>query len=200
MDKKLQYAPNNMTELPLKHYRDEFRAADPAEMSERTGVPYTDKGFCLNILGQERYADWPEFTGEGWTDKERILFMRYLLTAKKVDPCDSFLAYSEMPWGEVYDRNFRGRCVMPLIGRYGNQPDKLRELCGKLGGRVIPGSGLICEVEYMPNLKIRLIIWEGDDEFPASGQILFSGNFPDAFAAEDRVIVCENLLSVMKRL
>mgnify|MGYP000594588565 CR=1 FL=1 len=30
-----------------------------------------------------------------------------------------------------------------------------------------------------------MILWEGDEEFPPSSQILFSDNFPVSFQAED---------------
>ena len=40
----------------------------------------------------------------------------------------------------------------------------------------------------------------GDKEFAATAQILVSDNFPDAFAAEDRVVVCEYILGEMKRV
>ena len=36
-----------------------------------------------------------------------------------------------------------------------------------------------------PGYQIQMILWEGDDEFPPSSQILFSDNFPVSFAAED---------------
>ena len=49
-------------------------------------------------------------------------------------------------------------------------------------------------------MLVRFTLWEGDDEFPAAAQILFSDNFPDAFAAEDRVVVCEYILGEMKRV
>ena len=72
-------------------------------------------------------------------------------------------------------------------------------LCEGLGGTEFKGSGIGYEFEFLPGLKLRFILWEGDDEFPASAQILFSDNFPDAFAAEDRVVVCENVLGMMKK-
>lgn len=41
------------------------------------------------------------------------------------------------------------------------------------------------ELEIFENLYLRFLFWEGDEEFPASSQILFSGNFPAAFDAYD---------------
>ena len=50
----------------------------------------------------------------------------------------------------------------------------------------------------IPSTVVRFTLWEGDEEFAPTSQILFSDNFPDAFAAEDRVVVCEYILGEMK--
>jgi len=198
MEKKTPYAPNNLTERPIAHYMEEFRNADPYEISERTGVAFTDKIFHLQVLGQERLIDWPGFEAEGFKDKEKILFLHYLLEGKKVSPSGTFSSYADLPWGNVYDRNFRARCVNRLVGTYGTRIEAFKEAAVRLGGELLPGSGVTAEIPFMENLSVRFILWEGDEEFPASGQILFSDNFPDAFAAEDRVVVCEVILGYLR--
>ena len=198
MEKKTPYAPNNLTERPIAHYMESFRTADPYEISERTGVPFTDKTFHLNVLGRERLIDWPEFKNDGFKDKEKILFLHYLLEGKKVSPSVTFSSYADLPWGNVYDRNFRARCVNRLVGTFGTRIEAFQEAAEKLGGRMLSGSGVTAEFTFMENLNVRFILWEGDEEFPASGQILFSDNFPDAFAAEDRVVVCETILGYLR--
>lgn len=198
MEKKTPYAPDNLTQRPITYYMEGFKAADPKEISERTGVPFENGAFHLKVLGNERIIDWPEFINENFSDKEKILFLHYLLEGKKTVPSNDFVSYADLPWGDVYDRNFRGRCINRLIGMFGTRPDAFQSAAEKLGGVKVPGSGIIEEIQFMDNLRVRFIIWEGDDEFPASGQIVFSSNFPDAFAAEDRVVVCELILGYMK--
>ena len=51
----------------------------------------------------------------------------------------------------------------------------------------------------MPGYEIRLIVWEGDEEFPPNAQILFSDNFPEAFSAEDRTVVGDMVITDLKR-
>ena len=55
------------------------------------------------------------------------------------------------------------------------------------------------ELEVLPNYRVRLIVWEGDDEFPPNAQILFSANFPVSFSAEDRTVVGDVVISDIKR-
>ncbi len=192
------YNANNLTERPIAHYMEGFRSADPYEISERTGVPYAAGAFHLTVLGRERPIDWPDFAAEGFKDKEKILFLHYLLDGKKAGPFTSFSSYADLPWGNVYDRNFRARCVNRLVGTFGTRIEAFKEIAGRLGGRLAEGNGVTAEFTFMEDLLVRFILWEGDDEFPASGQILFSDNFPEAFAAEDRVVVCETILGYLK--
>ena len=52
-------------------------------------------------------------------------------------------------------------------------------------------------------LYVRFILWEGDEEFPASSQVLFSSNFPAAFGAYDLAEVgeiCINTFSNIEKI
>ncbi len=56
------------------------------------------------------------------------------------------------------------------------------------------------EFEFLNNLYLRFILWEGDDEFPPSAQILFSDNFPVAFHGEDMAVVGDISIGMIKAL
>ena len=45
---------------------------------------------------------------------------------------------------------------------------------------------------------MRFLVWAGDDEFPPSTQILYSDNFAAGFAAEDRVVAGDILITTIK--
>ena len=55
------------------------------------------------------------------------------------------------------------------------------------------------QIEVLPGYEVRLIVWEGDDEFPPNAQILFSDNFPQAFSAEDRTVTGDLVITEFKR-
>ena len=54
------------------------------------------------------------------------------------------------------------------------------------------------EVAIYPGYQIRMILWEGDEEFPPSSQILFSDNFPVSFAAEDMAVMGDVIIGSLK--
>ena len=45
---------------------------------------------------------------------------------------------------------------------------------------------------------MQILVWEGDEEFPPNAQVLYSENFAEGFAAEDRVVAGDILISVIK--
>ena len=194
------YRADNLTQAPLEHYLGRLQDADPAEISARLGLPFDGKGFTLRVLGKEKHINVPAFDDEGWTDRWRILFGRYLLEGKKAAPMTGFVTYSEMPWGETYNEKFRQRCILRLAGTYGFRPQVYADVCRAMGAEHIKSSGDCWQFEFLPGLYVRFTLWEGDEEFAATSQIVFSDNFPDAFAAEDRVVVCEYILGEMKRV
>lgn len=56
------------------------------------------------------------------------------------------------------------------------------------------------ELEIFENLYLRFLFWEGDEEFPASSQILFSGNFPAAFDAYDLAEIGEICINTFNEI
>ena len=106
------YRADNLTGMPLEHYMGRLKTADASEISARLGLEWDGRGFTLNVLGEDRHINFPAFDDEGWTDRWRILFGRYLLEGKKASPMHGFLTYPEMPWGETYNEKFRQRCIL----------------------------------------------------------------------------------------
>jgi len=198
MEKNLPYRMDNLTGAPLDHYLGKLKEADPAEIAARTGLPFDGEKFTVTVLGETRTITFPAFDDEGWRDKDKILFARYLLEGREVSAPTGYKTYRDMPWGEVYATPFNGRCQLRLAGTFGTRPAAFAAACEKLGGVRLRSSAIAYEIGFMPNLSLQFYLWEGDDEFPASTQILFTDNFPDTFSAEDRVFVCEYILNRLR--
>ena len=54
------------------------------------------------------------------------------------------------------------------------------------------------QLEIFPDYLVQMILWEGDDEFPPSSQILFSDNFPISFQAEDMAVMGDVIIGSLK--
>ena len=67
-----------------------------------------------------------------------------------------------------------------------------------MGGLPLKHGDAAYEFTLWDNYRLRLIVWEGDDEFPPNAQVLYSDNFAEGFAAEDRVVAGDILISTIK--
>ena len=204
---------NNKEMIPLDHYMKEYQEADPADLSARNGLYFdTEKGaFDVIFLGRTYLVTWPDFevtcTDEKdlyspllETNQAKLLVLRFLLEGSMVRSTGKFLTYREVPWGEVYIRQFTGRCISRLAFSYGSRIGDYKERMERLGANPIKDSDAGFSLEVFPGYEIRFLLWEGDDEFPPSAQILFSDNFAAAFHAEDLVVAAEVVIGALKKI
>lgn len=200
---------NNKEMVPFEHYLEKFRALDTAEAAARTGVKYDleENCFCMRLLYQDYRLYWPEFRIESNNENAlalksipaQIYLIRFLLEGCASSCGGSFLTYREMPWGDVYLTPFTGRCLTRAAFTFGTRLDAFKAACEKLNLIPIKYGDAAYQIEVMPGYEIKLIVWEGDEEFPPNSQILFSDNFPQAFSAEDRTVTGDLVITEIKR-
>lgn len=199
---------NQKEEAPFAFYKERFTAADPAEISARLGLPFENGGFSVTLLGTTYRISHPDcvFTADredalGVTSLTvQVLLLRLLLLGKPAPGTEDFKSFSELPWGEVYQKPFSGRILNRAAFTFGTRLDDFRRAAEKLGGKPISQGDAAYEFRFTENYRLRLILWEADDEFPPSAQLLYSANFPLGFSADDRVIAAETLLNSLKQL
>ncbi len=68
---------------------------------------------------------------------------------------------------------------------FGSNVDGLRKAVDRLGGTAIESSGAVFGVTPLPYAPMQLIVWEGDEEFPAEANILFDATVGDYLSPED---------------
>ena len=202
---------NNKTENPIRIYQEKFREMDPQQMSKRSGCEFRDGAFEIQLMNRRVKLTFPEMEtfyedGSKTADNVRILLARYVMEGEQAESSGKMYSYPEMPWGPVYEVQFRGRCISRMAGTYGHNLKGFQEGMEKIGakeareasGRFASGADCAYDIPFLPKLTIRALIWEADEEFPASAQILFSDNFPLAFTAEDMAVVGDIFLNAMK--
>jgi hypothetical protein len=190
-------AINNKESAPLKYYAKIYAQLDPHEISSRCNIPYDEKTcrFSLRLMGENLFVRHPDFAiyyGDE-TQMENnpisILLIRYLIEGKIVLATDYNLTYRDIPNGQAYYTNFLGRCIKRLAGTCGSKLKHFSKVMDDIGAKRINMGDCAYRFEFLNNLFMTFILWEGDDEFPPSAQILFDNNFPLAFSAEDVAVV-----------
>ena len=124
--------------------------------------------------------------------------MRWLLEGKQTAGSRDFLTFREMPWGELYIQPFTGRVLQRAAFSFGTRLEAFRAACTAMGGLPLQASDAGFEFTLLGNYRLRMLLWAGDDEFPPSAQLLYSANFVDGFAAEDRVVAGDLLCNEIK--
>ena len=209
------YEKDNKERIPLEHYLSEYRNIDPKEAAERCSVEYDEEKqqFHIRLMGFRYLVDFPEFAVHKEDENEegafllldmvpaKIIVLRFLISAQVVKSSGKYLTYREVPWGEVYFRQFEGRCLMRLKFGFGFKLDKFVEGMEKIPGvKKLSLGDVSYEFEFINGLHVRFILWAGDEEFPPSSQILFEDNFPYAYQAEDLAVVGDISISTLKAL
>ena len=200
---------NHKEMVPFEHYTALYAKLDPLEASERCGVPYDQltQNFTVRLFYVDYELTWPAFSirskvPDGFALENlpaQMLLIRFLLEGRKSRGTGAFLPYREMPWGEVYLKPFTGRCLNRAAFAFGTRLEAFVRAAETTPAIRLNKGDAAYQLEVMPGYEVRLIVWEGDDEFPPNSQILFSDNFPEAFSAEDRTVVGDILISDLKR-
>ena len=209
------YAKDSKEQRPYEYYLKTYQEIDPKEISERTGFFYDEekKVFTVVFMGSTYEISFPDYKISHKEDEKgvypleeamnaKIFMVRYLSEKAKAPSSGKFLTYREVPWGDVYFRQFQGRCLMRLAFSYGNKLEAFKKVMTAMGAKPLEQGDCAFELEFMEGFFIRLILWEGDDEFPPSSQILFSDNFAVTFAAEDLAVagdICINMMKAVER-
>jgi hypothetical protein len=195
-------------ETGFEHFLRIYHGLDAAEIAQRCGLPLDNGAFPLVLMGEAYTAAHPRFSltpvqehGAVPDIAGQMLVLRYLCGGKAAPSTGTFLSYREVPWGETYFANFEGRCIKRLARMYTENPGGFNAFfAGNPGLHAAPLERTPgWRFEFMTNLYFSFIVWPGDDEFPAQGQILFDDNVPAAFTAEDLAVAGDFALSRIKK-
>ena len=208
---KLGYGKDSKERHPWEHYLSQYQESDPKEIAARLGISYDEeqKYFTLKFLGTVYQISWPDFQVSHEADDmgfypletmtyARTLTIRFLLNGAEASGTGKFKTYREMPWGEVYLRQFDGRCIKRLAFSYGNRIKDFQAIMEHMHCVPVKHGDIAYQLEIFPDYLVQMILWEGDDEFPPSSQILFSDNFPISFQAEDMAVMGDVIIGSLK--
>ena len=196
---------NHKEEVPFAHYEELFKKLDPAEVAVRLkDVKWDGKEFYVNLLGRTFAISHPDYAIRT-LDEEKLpplptqtFLLRYLLECKDVAWGGQWKTFREMPWGEMYIKPYTGRVLTRAAFTFGFRIPAFRAAAEKMGAEPVKHGDAGFEFQLVGGYKMQILVWEGDDEFPPNAQVLYSDNFADGFAAEDRVVAGDILIGTIK--
>ena len=195
---------NHKEEVPFAHYEEQFRQMEAAEAAARTGAKWGNGEFYVNLLGREFAISHPDYAIRA-TDggvipplPTQTFLLRYLLESKKAIWGGAWKTFREMPWGEMYIKPYTGRVLTRAAYTFSFKLAAFAAACEKMGAVKLQHGDAGYQFELLPGFFIQILVWQGDEEFPPNAQVIYSDNFADGFAAEDRVVAGDILISTIK--
>lgn len=162
------------------------------EISRRSGIPIVGQNALrLPFLGRVYVIAYPSFEFSDAADptaqvplQEQVLILHYLQRCRP-HLKGQWIAYREIPGAGFYFSAFVKRAVDPLKKAFGQNVAGLKKAAAKLGATPMDTGNAAYRLELLPYAPIQIVVWEGDDEFPAEANILFDASVGDYLPPED---------------
>jgi hypothetical protein len=130
---------------------------------------------------------------------ERILLLHYLAQASGSPQAGEWVGFEQIPGGELYLRNFRARSVDRLLRTYGEDDAPLPAAAEALGGAPLDLADIAYRIQALPRVPVALTFWRGDEEFPASANLLFDATVAEYLSTEDIVVLAGTVAGRLAR-
>lgn len=175
----------------------ELEGKNPKRVADQCGATFAaapdgNTTLLLNFLNREVLisgSNWDlsfKDSGEEVPIQQQVLILHYLNGAAGVKVAGEWIAYQEVPDGKFYLDAFLRRAKKPLVQAFGSHPERLLPVTRQVYGARPFGQGdHAVVVQAFPLVPVALILWEGDDEFPPEGNLLFDRSISDILSAED---------------
>ncbi len=167
--------------------------ADFDDIAKQSGFKTIDKSsFEIPFLDRVYLTGFPDFEFEDASDKEKdvpiqeqVLILHYLTAENNSKATGRWVAYREIPGASFYFSAFVKRAIDPAKKVFGNNVSGLLKAAKKLNGAAIEAGDTGLEFQLFPRVPLQLILWQGDDEFPAEANMLFDEIIEKILSPED---------------
>ena len=196
---------NHKEEVPFAHYEELFRSLHPEDVRQRLSeVSWDGTEFTVTLLGRTFAIAHPSYAIRALDNDPvpplptQTFLLRYLLESRDVAWAGEWKTFREMPWGEMYIKPYTGRVLTRAAFTFGTRVSAFKAAAEKMGALPLKNGDAGYQFDLIGGYRMRLLVWEGDDEFPPNAQVLYSDNVAEGFAAEDRVVAGDILISTIK--
>ncbi len=176
---------------------------DIEQQCHRSGAQYQVKesreAITVSYLNQQYLITLPDIeislpgSDEKVPIRDRILILHYLILAKGTPATSELITFRDLSGGNIYYPTFTKRTMKPLADHFSKEPDLLLKAGEKLGGHKADFGDVAVTIDAFNNVPITLVLWQGDDEFPAQLNLLFDSSISDYLDTEDVTVLCETL-------
>ena len=191
-------------QLAYRFAREKLSGTDIKQQCSRSGaeyvhpdrviIEYLDQSYVVAIPGMEiSLRDGPSRC-EDIDLTDAILMLHYLITAKGTPATGKLIGFRQLPGGLCEHASISREVLMPLLDRFGKDPERLVEAAAILRGSRAGYGNVAVSIQAFPKISVVIALWRGDDEFPPNASLLFDSSVTDYLSTEDISVLCERLV------
>ncbi len=161
---------------------------DSKSIAKNSLADFDGRAFDLSVLDESVKVDKWEglITSPQPHDKFfQILVMHYLIGCQAGGLVDEPVLFRQLKGGEAYNDAFHKRVDVRLAKEFGKDPGTLIRAGVRLRGSIRSKGSASVELLLFPKVPVTVIVWQGDDEIPASSTVLFDRSIGDILPTED---------------
>jgi hypothetical protein len=168
------------------------------ERAKKAGANY-EKGkggeeITLHFFSEPYHIQFPQIEFYSPSKKAvslvtRILLLHYLIRADGNPLTGKWVAYKDIPGGLLYASVFARRVTDPLQRKFGKSARSFKETGIRYGGEPVEIGDASFVLQAFPYVPLQYVLWEGDEEFPPSVQLLFDASVDHYLTLEDMVVL-----------
>jgi hypothetical protein len=169
--------------IRVDELRSLLRLADPVVLARRIAGRYVESrpgegSLHMSLWGSEVSLSFPELVAYDECDRElnpasQALLIYHVFTSDGSPAAGRFIAFSELPDGKFYAQAFQGYTGDELRRHFGDDGIRFERAARAQGGQGYPLGDAAFGFQFLPRLALLVVFWAGDDDLPASYQVLF---------------------------
>jgi hypothetical protein len=166
----------------LQELRLRLEGIEPAVLADRTGSDFDGVEFRLHLWGKPVCLALPGFAGLDFATRQplrpdqQLLLLYYFTRADGTVETGQWISFADLPGGRFYNQAFQGYTGHELVKAFGSDRVAFARAASSQDGRPYPLGDAAFIFHALPRVALLVIFWQGDEDFPASFQILFDSS------------------------
>ncbi len=179
----------------IEEARNQLSVLTPEDIVARSGCVLTEDGRYQLVFAGRAYTIDQAFvvcradTGDEAPAFIQSIIMMYLATADGTPPFEHWISFHELPDGQFYEQAFRGYSGEELIRGLHGDLEALKRAAAVLHGESIGLGDAAFVFRILPRLRLAVVMYAGDEDFPAQARVLFEATAPHYLSTDGLAIL-----------
>jgi len=143
-------------------------------------------------------------TENSWTEDlyfNETMVIYHLLHYTKDTPqiANVWVPNTALEGAGAHNRNLPDPLLTPFAAKFSGKGELLEKACQSLGGTKLSKGDVAYQFTAFPQIRLQLIFWDADEDFPAQVQILVDKQVTDFLHFETTGCIISDLLEMLEK-